>query len=64
MTWARYGHTVVAHLDIGRVRPNGGVVQLSPVSGELRVRWDSRAFGAQATIHGRLVRRAGNPLKI
>jgi len=54
VTWSRYGHTVVAHLDISQVLPNGGVVGLSPVNGVLVARWDSRALGAQATISGRL----------
>jgi pimeloyl-ACP methyl ester carboxylesterase len=54
VTWARYRHTVVARLDISRVRPRGGGVLPSPVNGQLVARWDSRAFGAQATIHGRL----------
>jgi pimeloyl-ACP methyl ester carboxylesterase len=54
VTWARYGHRVVAHLDINRDRPVGGGVLPSPINGRLVARWDSRAFGAQATIHGRL----------
>jgi pimeloyl-ACP methyl ester carboxylesterase len=54
LTWARYRHRAVAHLDISRVRPRGGGVLLSPVNGHLDASWDSRAFGAQATIRGRL----------
>jgi hypothetical protein len=54
VTWARYGHSVVASLDIVRVRPNGHAVSGSPVNGHLEAHWDSRAPGARAVIDGRL----------
>jgi hypothetical protein len=54
VTWDRYGHSVVASLDIRRVRPNGRVVRGSPVNGHLEMHWDSRALGAKAFIRGTL----------
>jgi pimeloyl-ACP methyl ester carboxylesterase len=54
VTWDRYGHSVVASLDIRRVRPNGHVVSGSPVNGHLEAHWDSRTFGARALIAGSL----------
>jgi pimeloyl-ACP methyl ester carboxylesterase len=59
VTWARYRHRVVADLDISRVRPPGGGVVLSPINGHLVARWNSRALGAQATLHGHL---GGHPV--
>ena len=54
VTWARYGQSVIASLDIRRVRPNGHVVSGSAVNGHLEARWDSRVLGARAVIDGRL----------
>jgi hypothetical protein len=54
VTWARYGESVVASLDIRRVRPNGHVVSDSPVNGHLEAHWDSRTLGARASIEGSL----------
>jgi pimeloyl-ACP methyl ester carboxylesterase len=54
VTWARYRHTVVATVDIRRVRPNGHVVAGASINGQLVARWDSRTLGARAVIDGRL----------
>jgi hypothetical protein len=54
VTWDRYGQSVVASLDIQRVRPNGRVVPGAAVNGHLDAHWDSRTFGARTSIVGSL----------
>jgi hypothetical protein len=54
VTWARYGESVVASLDLRRVRRNGHVISGSAINGHLDARWDSRTFGAKALITGSL----------
>lgn len=59
VTWSRYRHRVVAHVDISQARPHGDVLSTSPVTGHLDLRWNDRALGARALIEGRL---GGHPV--
>jgi hypothetical protein len=52
--WDRYGNTVTVDLTLRGTTASGATVAGSPVSGRLRVTWNTRAAGARAVVSGTL----------